>query len=97
MNIRLVKIRTAFAAAYIVGVSCVVGVVSGKALAEHYQSPIRAFVSHCQQGGGTLGIEAAANGRTLVITPVCRFAPDPIATPLPPQPPAGQAATGLQI
>jgi hypothetical protein len=35
MNIRLVKIRTAFAAAYIVGVSCVVGVVGGKALVEH--------------------------------------------------------------
>lgn len=97
MNNRWTKIRTAFAAAYIVGVSCVVGVIGGKALADHNQPPIRAFVDHCKAGGGVLGLEAAAAGRTLVVTPVCRFLPTPATTPVPQPPPAVQAAAGLQI
>lgn len=96
MNTRWAKIRTAFAAAYIVGVSCELGVMGGKALAEHNQPPIRSFITHCKSGGGVLGLEAAASGRTLVVTPVCRLLPTP-ATPPAPQPPTAQAAGSLQI
>lgn len=97
MKIHWKRIRTALAAAYIVGVSCVLGAIGGKALADHNQTPIRAFVSHCRSGGGVLGLEASAAGRTLVVTPVCRFVPTPATTPAPQPPPAAQAAGSLQI
>jgi len=97
MNGRWKKLRTVFAATYIVGVSCVLGAIGGKALADHNQPPIRAFVEHCKAGGGALGLEASAAGRTLVITPVCRLLPTRAATPTSQPPPAAQAATRLQI
>lgn len=97
MKIRWVKIRTGFAVVYVFGVSCFAGVIGGKALADHNQPPIRAFVEHCKAGGGALGLEAAATGRTLVVTPVCRFVPSPATATAPTPPPADQAAAELQI
>lgn len=97
MNSRWKKLRTVFAATYIVGVSCVLGAIGGKALADHNQPAIRTFVEHCKAGGGALGLEASAAGRTLIVTPVCRFAPTPTTTPAPQPQSAAQAATRLQI
>ena len=92
------KFKTAFVAAYIFGVSGVVGVVGGKAIAEHFQSPIRTFVAHCASDDGALVLEAAAVGKTLVVTPVCRFVSpgQPAAHPAK-SPRATTAATVMQI